>query len=393
MVTSPPSSSAPQPGRSTRQWIAYIGSLVLPFVCTWVTIRTPSFHTIPYTLHFACIAGLAALGGLGPALAGIVVSVVSFNYHLSAPYNQWSFTPPHFARAAALLAAAFFLIFISWQQRRTEARLRAALASLQWQTDALVRAEKLAAMGRLASTVAHEINNPLESVTNLLYLARTSDTLDDTTRSYLALAEEELARLANITRLTLSFVRTAAARTPVDIAAVLESVLGIFRRRSELLDLSIERHYTPGLRIDIYEHELRQIFTNLISTAIDALGGIGVGFGAGDAASPCRLRLQTFLRDNTVILHVEDNGRGIAEADQSRVFDAFFSTKSDTGTGIGLWVTRELVEKNAGHISVQSGNLPNGMKTCFRLELPATPQTPEPTPDSTSPEPESQPIS
>jgi signal transduction histidine kinase len=393
MVFSPPSSPAREPGRSTRQWIAYIGAVVLPFVCTWVTIRTPSFHTIPYTLHFACIAGLAALGGLGPALAAIVVSVASFNYHLSAPYDQWSFTPPHFARASALLAAAFFLIFISWQQRRTEARLRAALASLQWQTDALVRAEKLAAMGRLASTIAHEVNNPLESVTNLLYLARNGDSIDDTTRSYLALAEEELARLSNITRLTLTFVRTAAVRAPVDLAATLDSVLSIFRRRCELLDLTVERHYTPNLRIDIFEHELRQVLTNLISNAIDALGGIGVGFGAGDAASPCRLRVQTFLRDKTVILHVEDNGRGIAEADQSRVFDAFFSTKSDTGTGIGLWVTRELVEKNAGHISVRSGNLPHGMRTRFRLELPAAALTPEPTPAPTTNEPESQPIS
>jgi signal transduction histidine kinase len=333
-----------------------------------VTVRTPAFHSVPFALHFACIAGIAALGGVGPAILAIVISIASFNYHLSGPYSQWNFTREHLERAAALLSAAFFLIFLSWQQRRTEGRLRAALESLHRQTAALINSEKLAATGRIASTIAHEVNNPLESVTNLLYLARASDSLDESTRSYLTLAEEELARLSNITRLTLSFVRTTAVRTPVDVSEVIDAVLTIFRRRIELLSISIERDYTFDLRIDIYEHELRQVVTNLISNAIDALGSKSL---TPDPGIHRRIRVQTIPYHDTVIILVEDNGHGIEPANQSQVFDAFFTTKAETGTGIGLWVTRELVEKNNGHISLASGELTDGFKTRFRVEFPA----------------------
>jgi signal transduction histidine kinase len=351
-----------------RQWIAYVCAAVLPFVCTWVTIRTPAFHSIPFALHYACIAGVASLGGVGPPLLAIFFSFVSANYHHSIPYSQWSFTREHIERAVAMLSAAFFLIFLSWQQRRTEARLRAALESLHRQTAALINSEKLAATGRIASTIAHEVNNPLESVTNLLYLARASDTLDDTTRSYLTLAEEELARLSNITRLTLSFVRTTPVRTPVEVADVFEAVFTIFRRRCDLLSITVERDYTPGLRIDIYEHELRQVVTNLVSNAIDALSNTSL---APEPGTTRRIRIQTLPYHGNAILLVEDNGHGIELANQSQVFDAFFTTKAETGTGIGLWVTRELVEKNGGHISLASGDLTNGFRTRFRVEFPA----------------------
>jgi signal transduction histidine kinase len=354
------------PNHRTRQWIAYICAIVLPFASTWATIRMPAFHTIPFTLHFACIAGIASLGGFGPALLAVIISVASFNYHLSPPYNEWSFSRVHYERAAGLFSAASFLIFLSWKQRRTEARLRAALQTLNQQTAALINSEKLAATGRIASTIAHEVNNPLESVTNLLYLARNGEFVDETTRSYLALAEEELARLSNITRLTLSFVRSSPVRTPVDVGEVLETVLAIFRRRCELLSITVERTYTPGLCIDIYEHELRQVVTNLVSNAIDALNGNGL------CANRC-IRVQTARQGRSVTLMVEDNGSGIDVAAQAQVFDAFFTTKADTGTGIGLWVTRELVEKNGGRISLVSGDLPDGMKTRFRLEFPACP--------------------
>src|SRR6202011_1708717 len=136
---------------------------------------------------------------------------------------------------------------------------------------ALVRSEKLAAMGRLASTVAHEVNNPLEAVTNLLFLARTDPALNPPTHSYLTLAEQELARLANITRLTLSFVRTRGVSGPVEVSQVLDSVLCLFRCKCEVMNVTVERAYTPGVHIEIPEHELRQILINLISNAVDAL--------------------------------------------------------------------------------------------------------------------------
>jgi PAS domain S-box-containing protein len=223
----------------------------------------------------------------------------------------------------------------------------------------LLRTEKLAAMGRLASTVAHEINNPLESVTNLLYLASSDPGLSDDTRNYLATAEQELARLGDITRLTLGFVRNSAAPAEVDVAVVVEEVLSIFRHRLESKAIRVQREFSGGIEVRIAAHELRQILTNLISNASDALSG----------PSPC-IRIRIAREADCAALSVEDNGSGIPEPVRVRIFEPFFTTKPDVGTGIGLWVTRELVEKYGGRIAVQSGDLPHGMKTRFHLEFP-----------------------
>jgi PAS domain S-box-containing protein len=228
---------------------------------------------------------------------------------------------------------------------------------------ALLRAEKLAAMGRLASTVAHEINNPLESVTNLLYLARSGICLDKDTQSYLATAECELARLSNITRLTLGFVRTSASAAETEVAAVVDEVLSIFNHRFETKNIRVECHYQPDVCITIAPHELRQIATNLIANAADAVG-------LGDA----RIAIHIAREENKAVLIVEDNGGGIDQVHLPRIFEAFFSTKEEVGTGIGLWVTKELVEKNGGQIFAQSssqpGGLPSGATTQFRIEFP-----------------------
>lgn len=227
---------------------------------------------------------------------------------------------------------------------------------------ALIRSEKLAAMGRLASTIAHEINNPLEAVTNLLYLARRDTSLRSDTEQHLAMAERELARIGEITRLALGFIRISAARRDVEVVDGVEDVLSLFRHRFDMKNIHIERHYEPGVTVNIAPQELRQIATNLISNALDA------------ASPPTALvRIQVCRHEQVAVLLVEDNGSGIADAHLPRVFEPFFSTKDDTGTGIGLWVTRELVEKNGGRISVQSGDLPGGVRTSFRIEFPACP--------------------
>jgi PAS domain S-box-containing protein len=224
---------------------------------------------------------------------------------------------------------------------------------------ALLRAEKLAAMGRLASTVAHEINNPLEAVTNLLYLVRCDHSIQPLTQTYLATAERELSRLSNITRLTLGFVRTSGSVTETSIATILDEVLSIFQHRLESNSILVERDYQPGVHVRIAPHELRQIATNLIANASDAIGHIGG-----------RIRITIASSGPHAILSVEDTGSGIAPSNLTRIFEPFFSTKEEVGTGIGLWVTRELVEKNSGTISVQSGDLPNGLHTRFRVDFP-----------------------
>lgn len=224
---------------------------------------------------------------------------------------------------------------------------------------ALLRAEKLAAMGRLASTVAHEINNPLESVTNLLYLAHSDPELRDETRSYLATAETELSRLGNITRLTLGFVRNNGVAANVDVSVIVEDVLSIFRHRLDARSVRVERHYRDDVCVQMAPHELRQIVTNLIANAADAVSSAGA-----------RIAIHICREDPHAVLLVDDNGAGIPDHNLARIFEPFFSTKEEVGTGIGLWITRELVEKNGGRVLAESRDLPPGVTTRFRIELP-----------------------
>ncbi len=224
---------------------------------------------------------------------------------------------------------------------------------------ALLRTEKLAAMGRLASTVAHEVNNPLESVTNLLYLANQDPALCDETKDYLAMAEKELARLANITRLTLGSVRSNFSRGRTEVAAICDEVLSSFDRRIEMKQIQIDRLYSTGVFVYIAPHELRQIVTNLVANAIDA-------------CSPPNavIRLKMESDETAVVLSCQENGSGIDASHLPRIFEPFFTTKEDVGTGIGLWVTSELTKYNGGSISVTSGELEGGMRTSFRVQFP-----------------------
>jgi len=223
----------------------------------------------------------------------------------------------------------------------------------------LIRQEKLAAMGRLASTVAHEINNPLEAVTNLLYLAGQDEAISELTRSYLTTAEKELARLGDITRLTLGFVRNSSVRQTLTLASVVEEVFSIFRHRYEMKGIHVLQRIDREVQISIAPHELRQILTNLMSNAADAL----------NVEDPC-VAIHIASAGEKAVLTLEDNGTGIAADALPRIFDPFFTTKADVGTGIGLWVTRELTESNQGSITAESGDLGNGMRTRFSIEFP-----------------------
>ncbi len=224
---------------------------------------------------------------------------------------------------------------------------------------ALVRAEKLAAIGRLSATVAHEINNPLEAVTNLLYLASSDPALQPETRSYLKQADQELSRLASIARHTLSFARPPS-KGPSNITEIAESVVAMFRPRCNSRGGEIRLLGKLHSTLDVPPDDLRQILTNLVSNACDAL-----------VSSSGVIEVEISAQDSSAVIQVRDTGVGIAGDNLDRVFDAFFTTKEGVGTGIGLWVTKELVEKNGGHISVQSGKDP-GFRTIFRVEFPLT---------------------
>jgi signal transduction histidine kinase len=222
---------------------------------------------------------------------------------------------------------------------------------------ALIRSEKLAAIGRLSATIAHEINNPLEAITNLLFLALSDQHIHPETRRFLEQADEELRRLASIARHTLTFARTTTSG-PSNFAVIAESVVSMFQPRcsSRGIEIRLIGNFTSSLAVP--PDDLRQILTNLVSNACDALM---------DSAG--LIEAEITAEDELAVIEVRDTGAGIAVDNLDRVFDAFFTTKEGVGTGIGLWVTKELVEKNSGRISVRSGS-GAGFRTVFRVEFP-----------------------
>jgi PAS domain S-box-containing protein len=230
---------------------------------------------------------------------------------------------------------------------------------------ALRRSEKLATAGRLAATIAHEINNPLEAVTNLIYLMRQDTGIKHDTRDLLRLADEQLARVNHIAKQTLGFYQDRNVPEAVDMVQTLEGLLSILQSRINAKQLRIERDYENACLLKGFRGELRQVLSNLLTNAIDASSSGGKLIVR---VKPERNGSQV----DRVHVEVEDFGSGIHPADQERIFEPFFTTKSDFGTGLGLWVTKELVEKHGGTIAFRS-NCQNGNSgTCFSVMLPAS---------------------
>jgi PAS domain S-box-containing protein len=222
--------------------------------------------------------------------------------------------------------------------------------TLEKQSQSVMRkAEKLAAAGRLAATMAHEINNPLEAVGNLIYIVRHTANLPDEVMGYLAMAEQELERVSHITRQTLGFYRDSSEPGPVEMPAVIESVLKIYDNKIRGKGVALEMQLAPECpAIFGLQGEMKQLIANLISNAADA---IGQGGKIRIVMSPASRAQSTGVE-----LKVEDNGPGIATEHRSHIFEPFFTTKKDVGTGLGLWVSKEIAERHGGNIELSSGN-------------------------------------
>jgi PAS domain S-box-containing protein len=242
---------------------------------------------------------------------------------------------------------------------------------------ALRVAEKLAVAGRMAATIAHEINNPLESLTNLIFLLRREDSLSPDARQYLELAEGELQRVANITRQTLSFYREPSEQTTLQARELLEDLLRLFGPRLRSRQIRVEIHAEEGVRFAASRGEIRQVLVNLISNSIDAVpvGGL-IRLSAQQVQSG---------RQTCAELRVEDNGCGIEPRHLTRIFEPFFSTKGIHGTGLGLWVSKSIVEKHGGSIRVDSQSNPGRPTyTAMVLQLPLEMRASTEEPRSTS---------
>jgi signal transduction histidine kinase len=250
----------------------------------------------------------------------------------------------------------------------SQRQLAAFVADLTLQKkseELLRRTEKLAVAGRLAASIAHEINNPLEAVTNLLYLVGNSPLQDDA-RGYLEQAAHELDRVAQITVQTLRFHRRSSRPVETDLRELVATVLPLFESRTRLLHASIESRFRDVPNVLIHDGEIRQVIANLISNATDALGERGRLF----------LRIAPAHQPATgvpgVVITVADTGSGMTAETISRIFEPFFSTKGATGTGLGLWVSLEIVEKHGGKLRVRSRVAAPGVAggTIFRFFVP-----------------------
>jgi PAS domain S-box-containing protein len=244
--------------------------------------------------------------------------------------------------------------------------------------EALRKTEKLAATGRLAASIAHEINNPLEAITNLLYLLSNHADLQEPARSYVEMAEHEVRRISEITQQTLRFYRQSTLPARANLAELLDSVLSLHQGRIRNLSITVEKKYDSNTTLYCFAGELRQVFANLIGNAIDAMPQGGRlclrARRSRDWSNPERLGVR---------FQVADTGSGMPAQVIKRIFEPFFTTKEVTGTGLGLWVSSEIVVKHKGSMRVRSHPEHNGgaSGTIFELFFPDEPESPPVVPE------------
>ncbi len=306
---------------------------------------------------------------------------------------RWSeLTPPEFADRDALAVAQlrksgtadpYEKVYLSKDGRRipllvgatmisapdgsTETSVAVFLTDLSQQKlaeGALVQSEKLAAVGRLAASISHEINNPLEAVTNLLFLIK-QEALPEQAAAYLQIAEQELARVSQIAGQTLRFHRQATRARAITPLELLEPVLALYRGRLNNSSISVRLDQRDARPVVCFEGDIRQVLNNLVSNAIDAMRTGG--------ALTLRIResRSRHLSQSGARITIADTGHGMPEETRRHIFEPFYTTKGINGTGLGLWISHGIVQKHNGTLSVRSSTDPVRHGTVFSLFLPA----------------------
>ena len=266
-------------------------------------------------------------------------------------------TPLHEGAARALDLAALnegLMLGLVRQHGLTEASellnalLRAEIAARKQAEDALIKSEKLASVERMAAVLAHEINNPLEAVMNLLFLARTTQGLPEATRNYLEMADGELKRIAHITRQTLGFYRESSAATTFQVSALLDSAIDLLQAKTVSRRALIKKQCDATLQLTAFQGELRQVLSNLLANSLDAISE------GGKITLRATSSVDLDAGRQSIRISIADNGQGIKQEALSQIFEPFFTTKGTVGNGLGLWVSKQIVEKHAGSIRVHS---------------------------------------
>lgn len=239
------------------------------------------------------------------------------------------------------------------------------LTDLKKSEEALRQAEKLNTASRFAASMAHEINNPLAAVTNLVYLALSDDNLNPATRNLLQTADKELARVSRVVTQTLRFHKQLTAPVQADLSQIMDSVFPLFASRLHQEHIAVQHEYRAGHKLLCFHNDLRHAFANLVGNALDALhrgGRIRVRIRNGHLWSDDKVP--------GIFVTVADTGHGIPETMRKRLFEPFVTTKEDTGTGLGLWATQSIVRKHRGNIAVRTATRSDTHGTVFRLFFP-----------------------
>ncbi|HEV8262765.1 MAG TPA: HAMP domain-containing sensor histidine kinase, partial [Burkholderiales bacterium] len=224
--------------------------------------------------------------------------------------------------------------------------------------------ERLAMVGRMTATVAHEINNPLAAAMNILYLLSHSP-IQERFQQLAHTGQEELQRVAEITRTTLGFFRESTQATDVELNQILSGVLSLFAGRVRKRNISVQQDFDTAAIVHGYPGELRQVFSNLIANALDAVQDGGrIAIRVRPTLARGRLNVSGYR------ILVADDGPGISVDARRRLFAPFYTTKGEAGTGVGLWISQQIVHKHGGFIRMRSRATPPATGTCFAVVLP-----------------------
>jgi two-component system NtrC family sensor kinase len=244
------------------------------------------------------------------------------------------------------------------------AKLQAEIKERKQIQEALLRSEMLANAGRMAASIAHEINNPLDAVINTLFLVRTSTDLPESAREYLEIADAELMRIGYITRQSLGIYQESSAATSNSVSALMTSVVALLQAKIKSSGVTVEQRCDEDLQVLGVFGELRQVLANLLLNSLHAVGREGrIVLRASASVDPNHGRRR-------VRITVADSGHGMGAATMKEIFEPFFTTKGMVGTGLGLWVCKQLVDKNDGSIQVRSKREGARRGTTFSIVLP-----------------------
>lgn len=339
-----------------RLWL--VNSFLIAVIASWIAMEMldrsgTRMKSLSRRLTASVVIAIAICGMHYSGMRAFMPQQGSICVHLPASFSGIVLARVGVGNAALFTFALLIVSFrdkARWFQTASEARLQAE--------ESARKLEGLATAGKIAASVAHEINNPLEALVNLVYLAQ-SGNVGDAERQYLAMAQKELERITAITTHALRFYRQQSSPAPVSIPELFESALALFQSPLSVSNITVERHWLDNLPpVVCLEGEIRQVLANLISNAIDSMPKGGI------------LHLAVKNAANGLNIDISDTGQGIPAEVKNKILEPFFTTKGRNGTGLGLTITAEIIARHGGTLNFDTTTDRQHSGTCFRFFLP-----------------------